>query len=766
MRSKGKRRFFKCVLGLMFLGIACISVYLVFLSWRIESRFASRRWSIPSTVYSDGTLVYPGQRVDKPLFLRHLKHLEYQEDPQGVFGKGKMRIREDRVDIFLHDWKFPRKLREGFPVSIYWDGDRIQEIIRQDTQEPLTLLELEPEVISFFFGPQREKRQLVSLAEVPEHLKQAVLAAEDSRFYQHHGVDPLGILRALWINIRSAGIRQGGSTLTQQLAKNYFLTPDRTFTRKFKELLMALAIEARFSKNDILEIYLNEIYFGQKGSISINGVGEAASFYFAKSVKDLTLPESATLAGMIKAPNVYSPYIHPERSRVRRNWVMASMHELGWLSLEDLKKYQSLPIKTAEYRPAFRKAPYFVDYVADQLAQMYSPEDLASLGLSIYTTLDPQVQMAVETALENGLNRLERLYPNLKKKDPGRQLQGAAVVMSPKTGHILALVGGRDYGKSQYNRAVAAKRQAGSLFKPFVALAALDQFPPTTRLFNGPKVYTYDHQKWMPKNYSETSELDVTMRRAIQQSYNRATVDLAMKTGLSHILDVAADFEFTTPIHPYPSMALGAFEMIPLEIARAYCVFAADGVLPYPLSLKKVTDESGTVLEQRHMNIVYATSPEKAFLVTDMLRSVVDGGTAKSLRDKGIYFPVAGKTGTTNDYKDAWFVGYTPDILALVWVGFDNGDPVGLSGAMACVPIWADFMDHIPQYVSEKWFKVPEGITKLKICTQTGMMAKAGCPEVMEEYFLKDQAPDVFCNAHGEESQFDVLFKKIWGMGK
>jgi penicillin-binding protein 1B len=313
---------------------------------------------------------------------------------------------------------------------------------------------------------------------------------------------------------------------------------------------------------------------------------------------------------------------------------------------------------------------------------------------------------------------------------------------------------------------VQARRQVGSLFKPFVALAALDKFTPATRLSNAPKTYEVANRKWEPKNYSETSELEVSMRRAIQQSYNRATVDLAMKTGLEHIIDCMEPFEFSTPLKPYPSMALGSFEMILLEIARAYCVLAADGALSYPLSVKKVVDESGVLLEQRHMNIHPATSPQKAFLITDLLRSVVDGGTAKSLRDKGIYFPVAAKTGTTNDYKDAWFVGYTPDILALVWVGFDNGDPIGLSGGMAALPIWADLMAALPQHVSEKWFKAPDGVVRKTICQDSGRLARSGCPYTLNEYFLSDNPPEGECNLHGEQNGFETLYKRILEFGK
>ncbi|MFZ2633394.1 MAG: PBP1A family penicillin-binding protein [Desulfosalsimonadaceae bacterium] len=754
-------RIFKLALAIGIVASVFIAIYTFYLFIGIEDRFASRRWSIPSTVYSDITLLYPGERINKPLFLDKLSRLDYRSVDHTPKAKGEMQLEENRVTLFLNDMKTPQQHREGFPVTILYDNKSIRNISRMDTKENLPLLELEPENIMFFFGPQREKRQLVSIHDVPQHLVHAVLAAEDNRFFTHHGVDPRGLLRAVWVNLRHGGFLQGGSTLTQQLAKNYFLTPERTLTRKFKELLIALLLEARFEKEEIIEIYLNEIYFGQKGSVSINGVGEAASFYFGKPVNELTPPESSTLAGLIKGPNRYSPYVDKERCRIRRNGVLKAMYDNKWISAAELRKYQAQPVKTSGFRVSGKKAPYFVDYLSDQLTTLYSAGDLSSLGLSIYTTLDTQVQIAAEEALENGLTALENANPKLRRKDPARKLQGAVVVMQPKTGHILAMVGGRNYTESQFNRAAKAKRQPGSLFKPFVALAALDKFTPMTRLSNAPKTYRYDNKNWQPQNFEPVRELDVSLRTAMQHSYNRAMVDLAMRTGLDHILDVIHPFGFTTPLQPYPSLALGPFEMIPLEIARAYCAFAADGVLPYPLSLKETMDEEGKLLEQHHMNIERAISPEKAFLVTDLLRSVVEGGTAKSLRSRGIWFPVAAKTGTTNDFRDAWFVGYTPDILALIWVGFDNGDPIYASGGSAALPVWADLIRSIPQYVSERWFMVPPGVAQKEICRGSGMLARPECPDTIKEYFLTENAPRKECTLHESRPILEQWFRRI-----
>ncbi|MBW2181917.1 MAG: transglycosylase domain-containing protein, partial [Deltaproteobacteria bacterium] len=557
-------------------------------------------------------------------------------------------------------------------------------------------------------------------------------------------------------------IRQGGSTITQQLAKNYFLTPERTYTRKFNELLISITLELKYEKEEILEIYLNEIYFGQKGNVSVNGVGEASVFYFGKTVEKLALEEAAVLGGIIKAPNHYSPYVNKKKCRKRRDFVLEAMYKKEWISFADFMDAKAKPVATVGYTTYGKKAPYFLDYLSNQLTVLYPEEVLSSLGMSIYTTLDTQVQEAAEKALMKGLASLEKTYPSLVREKPEEKLQGAVVVMQPKTGAILAMVGGRDYNVSQFNRVTQAVRQPGSAFKPFVFLSALDAFTPATFLSNEPKTYVIDGKSWEPKNFKPTDENRVTMRRALAKSYNIATVDMAMKVGLDRIVHQAKKLHFSTTLKPYPSLALGAFEVIPLELARAYCVFAADGTQPFPLSLKDVMDENETVLERRHMLIESLIPPEKAFIMSSLMRSVVTEGTARSLEARGITWPVAGKTGTTNDFKDAWFVGYTPDILALVWVGFDNGDSINATGSSAALPIWADLMKSIPHHISGDWFKVPSEIVKLVVCSETGLLAENRmCPKPMEEYFLKGLHPTEECPVHESIGMFKKIVRGI-----
>ena len=750
------------LLPVFIVGTVCLMLYCWHLSALIDKRFSGRRWDIPSRIFSDTTLLYPGQKVNLILFKSKLANLGYRQTPHSPTRKGELSWAGPELEIYLHDLETPSVKRPGFPVRIRFSQNRIVSIVHPETEEAIPILELEPEEMMSLFGHKREQRQIVSMDEVPRYLIYAVLAVEDTRFYQHRGVDLRAVLRALYIDLRHGAIRQGGSTITQQLAKNYFLTPKRTFSRKLRELLMSLTMEVMYDKNEILEIYLNEIYLGQKGSVSINGVGEASRFYFGKPVSRLTLSEAAIIAGLIRSPNYYSPYVDKRRSRCRRDLVLGSMHKRGWISDEEFSLALTEPIKTVGYQTYGRKAPYFMDFLSSQLNELYPPDVLTSHGFIIYTTLDTQVQSAAETALARGLTRLEDNAAALKMDEPGKRLQGAVIVMQPKTGYVLAMVGGRDYSVSQFNRITSARRQPGSAFKPFVYLSGLDKFTPASFLSNEPRTYEVDGKLWEPRNYGTGHKSRVTLRTALAESLNLATVDLAVKIGIDHVVDTARAFAFSTPFKPYLSLSLGAQEVIPLELARAYCVFAADGVLPYPLSLKAVVDKNGNILERQSMDIERVISPARAFIMTSMLKSVMENGTGRSIKKMGISFPVAGKTGTTNDFKDAWFVGYTPDILALVWVGFDDGTSIHATGASAAMPVWAELIRSIPQYVSGEWFKMPPGVVKRVICADSGELAIASrCTHPVEEVFLTGNAPEQKCPIHRKTNVFQIFIGRI-----
>jgi penicillin-binding protein 1B len=737
------------IIILLLLGILGLAFYGWSLSKDIEKRFSGRRWSIPSKVYSDSTILYPGQTINPDLFFQRLKRLGYREVPDKPKQKGEMHRKGDTLDLFLNDLSLLSQKRQGYPVEMIIKQGAIEDIVNSISREPIPLLELEPEELGLFFGPDREQRRLISINEVPVTVQRAFLAAEDTRFFEHHGLDFRGILRAIYSDIRHKGVYQGGSTITQQLAKNYFLTPERTMSRKLKEMMLAIVMETMYKKNEILEIYLNEIYFGQKGSVAVNGLGEASYSYFGKPANELSIDEAATIAGLVRAPNIYSPYINPDRSKARRNQVLKNIFKQGWITQTEYGAAIAQPLKPTGSQYHGRKAPYFIDYLSSQLEQLYSKEDLSTLGLSIHTTLDMQVQLAAEAALANGLARLEKNNPSLKQKDPAKRLQGAVIVIQPKTGYILAMVGGRDYNVSQFNRIIQSKRQPGSAFKPFVYLSSLDRFTPATRLSNVPVTYKLAGTDWTPENYEPMSEEEMSMRTALAHSVNIATVDLAMRVGMENVVKTASAFQFSTPLEPYPSLALGAMEVIPIELARAYCAFAADGMLPVPLSLKSVGDENGNTLNSKHVEVEQVIPPAKTFIMDSLLNSVTVEGTAASLKSLGITQPVAGKTGTTSDYRDAWFVGFTPDILAMVWVGFDNNDPMKGTGATAALPIWAELMKNIPEYLSGGWFRRPEGVVDKVICSESGELAIPGrCPEPINEVFLDGLAPTEYCSIH------------------
>ncbi|MGD8847265.1 MAG: PBP1A family penicillin-binding protein [Desulfobacteraceae bacterium] len=756
------KKFILVFLAIMVLALVGIGIYSWTLSGKVTERFSSRRWSIPSRVFTDTMLLYPGQRLDLKPFIEKLKRIGYRQSPKRPIRKGQMQVTADGLHIFLYDLQTPWNKREGFPVTITFSKNAIVSMVRVDNTISLPLLEIDPEEIMLFFGPERERRQLVSIQQVPEHLIHAVLAAEDSRFFQHWGVDPRGILRAMVTNIRHGRIRQGGSTITQQLAKNYFLTPDRNLKRKLQEVLLAIIMELKYPKEVILEIYLNEIYLGQKGSVAINGIGEAANFYFGKPLKHLSISEAAAIAGLIKAPNIYSPYVNRLACQTRKNLVLAAMAKKNWITPHRYQTEKAVVVEPAGYTAYGNKAPYFIDYLTRQLEQLYQPEDLATLGLCIYTTLDAHVQMAAENALEQGLQRLERSTPALLKSEPGQKLQGAVVVLQPRTGHILAMVGGRNYNESQFNRITQARRQAGSAFKPFVFVTGLERFSPISKLSNQPRVYQVDGKQWKPKNFQQNANEVVTVRSAIENSHNLATIDLALKVGLDRIIDTAVEFGFTTPFKPLPSLALGAFEVIPLELARAYCIFAAEGISTHPLALKAVSDGTGKLIEQRHLSIERKISSQKAFMMNALLRGVVKNGTARDIVASGIDWPVAGKTGTTNNYRDAWFIGYTPDILALVWVGFDNGDPIASTGSGAALPIWVKLMQTIPHHISENEFRVPTGIVKRTICADEKRPGgSAQCSNSYDEYFLKDNTVDASHHEKTESNFFEKVINSI-----
>ena len=701
--TQSKLRFFSISLVVL---LVVISTGLVFGAWYLKQlentvteKFEGKKWVFPSKVYSDSYLLYVGAPLRSESLLEKLRRLGYYETAGEPRTKGEYRISRSAgtIEIYLHDFDYPTEQFKGGPVRLSLQGNSLSRIENLATGQEMYSLELEPELVTGLYERIWQERRLVKLADVPPLLVKAILAVEDERFYRHHGIDPVGIMRAMWVNLRTMSYQQGGSTLTQQLIKNFFLSDERTISRKIPEAVMALIAERKYSKDTILENYLNEIYLGQRGSQGIFGVWEAAQFYFGKSLSDLTPGECALLAGLIRAPNRLSPYRSYEAATRRRNVVLAKLFDDQIITRNqyDVALREKLPQRALV--KVSNDAPFYVDYLRRELEENYSNAVLTKEGLRIFSSLDLQLQKIAERALVEGLNKLEAAHPALRQGDDS--LEGAIVVLRPQTGEIKAMVGGRNYAKSQFNRIFQAKRQPGSVFKPFVYLAALMyggqsgiKYTPDTIINDSQFTWTYDGRDWQPSNYRNEYFGAVTFRRALENSLNSATSRVAQDVGIRRVRDIAHRLGIQSSLPAVPSLALGAAEVTPLEVAVAFSTLANGGVRPRPLAVRNVIDQNTKVLEKRDVRSEQVISPQLAFMMNDLLKGVLDRGTGAMARRWGFTRPAAGKSGTTNDYKDAWFVGYTPDLLAVVWVGFDGPKKLNLSGGEAALPIWTEFM--------------------------------------------------------------------------
>jgi len=736
------------------------SVYLAVLYQIVTDRFEGKRWKLPSKIYSDSFILYTGLEIHGARVLERLRRLDYHPVTGLPQNPGEYHIEEDGLTLYLHDFEYPDHVFKGFPVRLALDNGRIAGIREIPAENRLALIEVEPELIAAFYDQSWEERDLIRLDEVPGYLIEAVLAAEDSRFYQHGGIDPRSLLRAAWVDLRAGAIVQGGSTLTQQLVKNFYLNQERTFSRKLNEIFMAILLDLRYSKDEILEAYLNEIYFAQSGTMGVYGIGQASRFYFGKAPRELTLGESALLAGMIKSPNLYSPFHDPKRAAARKAYVLERLVKLNRIVREDQLRAVLEPVPTSRPTVQQRFAPYFVDFVRQQLADHYSPEVLSSEGLRIFTTLDTQQQRSAEEVVSKGLSKLESSYPHLRRDDPAAKLQGILIAVQPQTGQIKAMVGGRDYAVSQFNRTVQARRQPGSLFKPFVYAAALSQavtvdgspYTPSTLIEDSPLSLDSPEGAWSPQNYDKIYHGAVTLRTALENSMNVATVRLADSIGIERVIATATAMGIRSPMKNVPSLALGTSEVAPIEIALAYGTIANGGIRVEPIAVKEVVSADGRVLERRMLEMTPVLTPQQAYLLTTLLEGVVERGTGTAVVRRGFTRPAAGKTGTTSNDKDAWFLGFTPDLLSLVWIGFDAG-PAGesspadlkLTGSQAALPIWTDFMIRATAGEPVSQFAVPPGIVFVTVDPLSGRITGRDCPEGIRGAFIQGTEPTRRC---------------------
>jgi penicillin-binding protein 1B len=771
---------------ILFAGCAAVSMFMIYLIvlyfhswWTIENYLRSEKWPLPSTLYSEAPVLKPGMPAKAKAFVDHFRRLNYhkhsmnepmkQDGTYAVFSNGVVfKKRQFFSDQPRHD-----------AIRVEIKSDRISRIVNIDTKRSLDRYELEPIPIRSLFGKTIEKRRIVPFEEIPDHLIDAVIAIEDRRFFKHHGIDFLAIGRAVWNNLGDNRLSQGASTITQQFAKNSFLTRERTIQRKIREAIMATVLEARLSKEAILELYLNEIYLGQQGSVGIHGIGEASRFYFAKDAQHLTVPEAALLAGMIQAPSALNPYNHPKNAKRKRDTVLLAMKNQGFITARqhELWTKSGIVVRTMETR--VDAAPYFGDLVKAKLSEKYNQNTIYKKNLAVFTTLNLEMQEAAEQALSNGL---AKIYAARYSKT-GKKIQGCLIAIDPQTGYVRALVGGRSYAPGQFNRVKQASRQPGSAFKPVVYAAALEQafssiqsirvkesarnfFTPATLVRDEPWLLRYSNKRWEPRNYDGYYHGDVTLRTALAHSLNVPTAKLASEVGWKNISEVAEGLGFSN-IKPFPSLALGAFEASPWQMAEAYTVFANEGVKTSLSMIKEVSDSKGKVLETNRIQHERIFHSETAFLITDMLRSAMVHGTAASSQRSGFTRPAAGKTGTTDEFRDAWFAGYTPQLLCIVWVGYDDNTPIEMNGSQAALPIWLEFMKKATTKLQVQSFDIPDGIVLKRIDPTNGQRANESCPVVIDEIFIRGTEPHVFCQEHDEwgwtaDNQSDRRKGDIW----
>lgn len=707
--------------------------------------------SSPLLLYADPFLLAPGRTVSRENLRGRLARLEYQPSASPVERPGHYSWNGEDLEIYLRDFLFPEGRREAQVVRIRFAGEDVTEITAPSSGEELSRIVLDPELLAGLVGRERQAREFAPLREIPRRLVDAVLAVEDRRFFRHFGVDVVGVIRAAVANLRRGSIAQGGSTITQQLVRNLYLSPGRRVGRKVAEVTLALLLEMKYSKERILESYLNEIYLGHRGIRAIYGIAEASRHYFEKDPRDLTVGETALLAGLIRAPNGYSPYVNPRLAKKRRDTVLARMYEEGMISKKELRQALAEPVRPRGRPSDLVDAPYFVDLVRQELEERLPEALSAPGGLRVFTTLDSGMQRQAEQALERGLTAL-RGTPRRNQE----VLQGSLLAVEPGTGYIRALVGGRDYRVSQFNRVTQARRQPGSLFKPVVYLAALQShdgrdnspFTLVSHVEDTPTIFQNGGVPWHPKNFENRYRGTVTLRTAVEESLNVATVKVAEGVGIPQVVEAARALGIAGDLRPTPALALGASEVTLREMVSAYAVFSSGGIRVSPTTLEAVTDAQGRVLPLEAPPTEQALSPQVAYLVTSALQGVMERGTAASARVRGFIRPAAGKTGTTNDGRDAWFVGYTPDLVAGVWVGFDTGKVLGLSGAAAALPIWVDFMGAASSPLPPRDFSPPSGIVFRHVDPETGYLATSRCPTVVREAFIHGTEPRQYCPIH------------------
>lgn len=753
------RRYLPGLLALGITGVLALGLYAAFLDWQVRDRFEGARWSLPARVFARPLEIRVGQNLKPEDLIEEVRLLRYRKDST-VSVAGTYWQVPNRITLHTRGFPFSDGEEPGGQIRIYFKDQTVSRMSDRVTGAPVDVVRLEPVPIASIYPQHNEDRVLVRLADVPVRLIDLLLAVEDRDFYGHPGIDFTALLRALWVNLRAGEAVQGGSTLTQQLVKNYFLSNERTLWRKFNEAIMALSLEWHYDKDEILQAYLNEVYLGQDGKRAIHGFALASQFYFEKRLQDLSFSEQALLVGMIKGPSHYNPRRHPERALERRNLVLSVG---GRGSPEGMASAIRTPLGVTASPPSGTSPfPAVTSRVRRELAEVYRESDLRNEGLLIFTSMDPVVQVRTEQAVVRRLARLDRGASD-------SPVQAAAVVARIAQGEIVALVGGRQPRFAGYNRALDARRPVGSLIKPVVYLSALsrpqrytlatvlDDAPLTVRLPGG--------RHWSPQNYDKRYHGEVVMREALARSLNVSTARLGLDVGVEQVRDTLYALGAPRAVEAYPSVLLGAAELAPVEVAQIYQALGARG-LRVPLTLvREVTSHDGRLLRRNALRARQVADAGAVFLVNHALwRTVVDG-TAKALP---ALLPgdlaVAGKTGTTDDMRDSWFAGFSGEHVAVVWVGRDDNRPTGLSGAAGALPIWGDVMGRITTRSLDRG--PPPGVELRLIDRESGLLADRGCTGAASWPFIAGSAPEHWapCAAHLARSESPTALEWLQGL--
>jgi penicillin-binding protein 1B len=747
-------------LGCVLLGAGVVAYYWHVYGRMIDEHLAGHIDQTTARIYAAPTRISVGQALSASDLVSNLQLAGYgtAEVPGAA---GWYTTKGDVIEIHPEaDSYFAGKNA----LQVQFAGRNIRSMRLLDDSSSPDHAEIEPELITNLFDSSREKRRRVRFEDIPKILQEALLSAEDKRFFEHPGFDVVRIMGAAWADLRHDARAQGASTLTMQLSRSFFFSTERTWRRKLAETMVSLELEHRFTKQQIFELYANEIYLGNRGSFGIHGFAEGSLAYFNTDIHDITLGEAAFLAGIIRAPNRYSSADqHPERAIEARDRVLTQMVTNGYITPQQARDAKRAPLQVVPGGQGNSDAPYFVDMVKEHLLDHFSENELLSRSFRIYTTLDPQLERAATQAITLGVANLDKQlagrYARYQKQGMPAIAQVALIALDPHTGQILAVVGGRDYGKSQLNH-IEARRQPGSVFKPFVYAAAFDNavqglqpvVTPATTVTDEPTTFDFDGQEYTPNNYGEEFHGMVTAREALTQSLNVATVKIAEMIGYGRVVDLARQLGLDSSIQPTPALALGAYEMTPLDVAAAYTVFANGGVRAEPLFIDRVVSSDGATIESGAVKTKQVLDPRVAYQVTDILEDVIDHGTGASVRARGFTGPAAGKTGTS---RDGWFAGYTSNLLCIVWVGFDDNRDLDLSGAVSAAPIWTEFMKRataLPAYHDMEDFDPPDGVTEVQIDPQTQELATPACPMSYKEVFITGTEPTEFCDQRGVSS--------------